>query len=165
MNVYKFFDDMNKLTAMESVFGANAMAEDGGTGGKCDDWDSAMEKLMAIMLSDKGQIESIIATNATLVELNKTKYIIIAQMTSVNENLVLIITKMAGGKPSTADFTGAMGDGGKNGGAKQKKQTIHHSTQRGIVGRTGSGFTSIIAAPRANGNVVDTSNVQHAITI
>ena len=54
MNAYKSFDDMNKLTATESGFGANAMAEDGGTSGRDGDWDSAMDNLVAIMSRDKG---------------------------------------------------------------------------------------------------------------
>ena len=72
------------------------MAEYGGTGGKDGDWDSVMDNLVAIMSSDKGHIETIIATHAILVKQNKAKYATIARMASENANLVLIITKRSG---------------------------------------------------------------------
>ena len=77
MDAYKMYDNMNKLTATESGFGANAMEENGGTSGKDVEWDSSMDNLVAIISSEKRQIETIIATNATLVEQKKAKDLII----------------------------------------------------------------------------------------
>ena len=113
MNTYKSFDDMNKLTATESRVSANAMVEDGGTGREDGDWDSAMDNLVAIMISNKGQVEQLIETNASLVEQHKVKDATIARIVSENANLVLIMTKNLGGKPSAVDLLGANGGGGE----------------------------------------------------
>ena len=158
MDAYKTYNDMNTLTATESGFGANAMEENGGISGKDVEWESAMDNLVSIISSDKWQIETIIATNAILVDQNKTMDMTIARMASENANLVLIITKMAGGNPSAAALLGAMGGGGKHDSVKLKNpdDTVRHLTQNGTVGCTGSVYTINTAAPCENGNVMDT---------
>ena len=72
-----------------------------------------MDNLVAIMSSDKGQAERLIATNAELVAINKAKDATITSLVAQNTNLMMIITKMSGGKtPTTDDLAGANGGGG-----------------------------------------------------
>ena len=103
---------MNKLTEIESGFGANAMAEEQQTE-RDEKLDDAMDNLVAIMSSDKGQAETLIATNAELVTINKAKDATITSLVAQNTNLMMIITKMSGGKtPTMDDLAGANGGGG-----------------------------------------------------
>ena len=101
MDVYKMYDDMNKLTATESGFGANAMEERLTNAGNDIALESAMDNLVLFMSSDRNAIDTIIATNTILTEKNKVKDTTIARMAVENANLVLIMTKMVGNKPVT----------------------------------------------------------------
>jgi hypothetical protein len=107
------YDDMNKLTATESGFGANSMEQQITNAGNDIALESAMDNLVAVMSSDRNAIDEIIATNAMLAEQNKVKDTTIARMAAENANLVLIMTKMVGNKPVTEKWTGTTKDGGQ----------------------------------------------------
>ena len=113
MDAYKMYDDMNKLTATESGFGANSMEQQITNAGNDIALESAMDNLVAVMSSDRNAIDEIIATNAMLAEQNRVKDTTIARMAAENANLVLIMTKMVGNKPVTEKLPPATKDGGR----------------------------------------------------
>ena len=120
MDAYKMYKDMNKLTATESGFSSNTTEEHSDNAGSDTALESAMDNLVAVMASDKSSIETIIATNAILAEQNRVKDTTIARMAAENANLVLLITKMVGSKPTTEDWSAAAGSAFKAGGGKLK---------------------------------------------
>ena len=94
---YAEYEHLTKLTAAEGGFEANLVTGDeqqrrGRTDNKIDD---AIENLAAIMSSDKGQVETLTATNATLVAHNQELTTTNAQLAKEISTLTRIITTMA----------------------------------------------------------------------
>jgi hypothetical protein len=156
MDAYKMYDDMNKLTATESGFGANAMEERLSNAGNGIALESEMDKFVSVMSSDRNAIDTIIATNAILTEQNKVKDTTIARMAAENANLVMIMTKMVGNKPITENWPGAQGSANKEGGRKLKIQMTRLLIQRDTVGHMDIASIMTTEVQHANGKRRDT---------
>ena len=91
-------EDINKLTAENAGFGANSAMELETHEKKLD---AAMENLVAIMSSDKSQVETLLATNALLAKQLTEKNVTITRLTKEMSNLVNIITKLSGNNHAT----------------------------------------------------------------
>ena len=92
---YAEYEHLSKLTAAESGFEANLIHNNGNeTGGTTNNQldrkiDDAMDNLAALMSSDKGQLETLTATNAALTAQ-------VAELTATNARLAKEITTLTG---------------------------------------------------------------------
>jgi hypothetical protein len=107
-NRYTDFEEMCKLTAGAAGFSVNsATAGEAERDAKIDD---AMDNLVAVMSSDKGQLETLSATNASLVAINVENASTIAELTRQNCQLLSLLKSMNLCQP------GGGGGGGGGGG-------------------------------------------------
>ena len=101
---YAEYEELNKLTTVESTLEAHAAFQDP-QNQRENDLNAAMDNLVAIMSSDKGQVETLIATNADLTAQIKALTETNTRLTMENANLIGIITKIAGNAPAATTGT------------------------------------------------------------
>ena len=89
------YEEISKLTTAEASFEAHA-AIGNKTASRNDELNEAMDNLVAIMSSDKGQVETLVATNAELTAQIKVLTATNQRLTAENANLIAVITKIAG---------------------------------------------------------------------
>ena len=101
---YAEYEELNKLTTVDSTLEAHAAFQDP-QNQRENDLNAAMDNLVAIMSSDKGQVETLIATNADLTAQIKALTETNTRLTMENANLIGIITKIAGNAPAATTGT------------------------------------------------------------
>ena len=96
--MFQEYKDINKLMAENAEFGAKISMELEAHNKKLH---AAMENLVAIMSSDKSQVENLLETNTLLEKQLTQKDVTIMRLTKEMSNLVSIFTKIAcgDGKP------------------------------------------------------------------
>ena len=96
---YDKYEELNKLTTVDFTLEAQAAIQDPPSQRE-NELNAAMDNLDAIMSSDKGQVETLIATNADLTAQIKALTETKTHLTTENANLISIITKIAGNAPA-----------------------------------------------------------------
>ena len=91
-DTFQEHEDINKLTAENTGFGANSAMELETHDKKLD---SAMENLVVIMSSDKSQVKTLLANNTLSAKQLTKKDVTITRLINEMSNLLNIITKIS----------------------------------------------------------------------